>query len=92
LRFKGGWRGESLALLDDKEVRTISARCEAHWRTGAPEFRFTDLLVRFPREEVKGSGGSTQDGKLKFDLSGDDARYQVRGDLSPLKLELVSER
>jgi hypothetical protein len=92
LRFKGGWHGESLALLDDKDVRAISARCEAHWRNGAPEFRFTDLLVRFPREEVKGSGGSTREGQLKFDLSGDGTRYQVRGDLSPLKLELVSER
>jgi hypothetical protein len=92
LRLKGSWRGESLALLADKDVRTLSARCEAHWRTGAPEFRFTDLLVRFPHEEVKGSGGSTPEGKLQFDLSSDDTRYQVRGDLSPLKLELVSDR
>jgi AsmA protein len=92
LRLKGSWRGESLALLAEKDVRALSARCEAHWRGGAPEFRFTDLLVRFPHEEVKGHGGSTQEGKLKFDLSGDGTRYQVRGDPSPLKLELVSER
>jgi hypothetical protein len=92
LRLKGGWRGESLALLDGKDVREISARYDAHWRTGAPEFIFTDLLVRFPREQVKGSGGGNPDGKLKFDLSGDATHYQVRGDLNPLKLELVPER
>ena len=75
-----------------ESLRALSTRCEAHWRGGAPEFRLTDLLVRFPHEEVTGGGGSTPDGKLEFDLSGDGKRYLVRGELSPLKLELVSER
>jgi hypothetical protein len=89
LRMKGSVHGESLALLADRDLRGFAARCEVNWRAGAPEFRFTDLLVRLPHEELKGSGGTTGEGKLRFDLSGESASYQVRGELSPLTLQLI---
>ncbi|MEN6601834.1 MAG: hypothetical protein ABFD86_05410, partial [Bryobacteraceae bacterium] len=92
LRMKGTLRGESLDLLDNKEVRSLEARAEVSWRSGTPEYRFTDLLVHFPREIVKGSGGSAKAGVLEFTLNGENTRYQVRGGANPLKLELTSER
>ncbi len=92
LRMKGTLRGESLDLLADKEVRSLEARGEVDWRGGAPEYHFTDLLVRFPRENVKGSGGTAKAGTLEFTLNGESARYHVRGAASPLKLELTPER
>jgi hypothetical protein len=88
LRLKGTLRGESLALLADKDLRALSARCEANWRGGTPELRFTDLLIRFPHEVLKG-GGSAKDGKLKFNFSGDNTRYRAQGDTFPLQLEPV---
>jgi hypothetical protein len=91
LRMKGSVRGQSLTLLADKDLRAFAGRCDVNWNAGTPEFRFTDLLVRLPQEELKGSGGTTKEGKLQFDLSGEGARYQLRGEVSPLKLELLPQ-
>jgi len=92
LRMKGTLRGESLDLLPDKEVRSLEARGEVNWRGGGPEYRLTDVLVRFPRENLKGSGGTAKAGTLEFTLNGESARYHVRGGANPLKLELTPER
>ncbi len=92
LRIKANLRSESLDVLAGKDLRTLSARCDINWKSGKPEFRLTDMLVRLQSEELKGSGGTTKDGKLRFDLEGENAKYRIQGDPNPLKLELISNR
>lgn len=90
--LKGVLQGEELLLAEDLEVQSVRGNFAFHSLRGASNLQASNVELVSGRDTYTGQGGTTQSGRLLFDLVSGKKALRLVGTLSPLALEIAPPR
>ena len=87
--LKGSLEGTDIPLGRELEVQSVSGKFELQSLRGASHLQASDVELVSGRDTFTGKGGSTQEGRLQFDLMSGKKSLRLIGTLSPFSLEIA---